>query len=459
MAIYLPEPYRIKMVEPLRTTTREEREQAIRRAHFNLFGLKSDEVYLDMLTDSGTGAMSDRQWAAMLMGDESYAGSRSYYRLMDACGDLFGWSYFQPVHQGRAAEKVLFPCLLKPGQLSISNMHFDTTAGHVALCGARAVDCVIPEAREPKSFHPFKGNMDTRRLESLIEKHGRDRVGMIVLTVTCNSAGGQPVSLANMQETAAIAKRHRVPLVIDAARFAENAFFIKEREPGQEDRTIRQIVRDMFAGADAFTFSAKKDGIVNMGGLVAVREDADLIAGIRRQVVPNEGFLSYGGLAGRDLDALAVGLEEGVDEAFLRSYTGQTRYLVDRLVEEGIPCQQPAGGHAVFVDARELLPQLPFDRFPAQSLCIEAYREAGIRGCDVGSFMLDPDPETGEQPQAAMEFARFCIPRRTYTQAHLDYVAVSLLEVMRKAPTLSGYRIVRGERILRHFTAWLEPDR
>ncbi|HPX93603.1 MAG TPA: tryptophanase [Bacillota bacterium] len=458
MATYMPEPYRIKMVEPLKVTTRKEREEAIRRAHFNLFGLKSDEIYIDMLTDSGTGAMSDRQWAAIMMGDESYAGSRSYYSLMEVCQELFGWKYFQPVHQGRAAEKVLFPNLLKKGQISISNMHFDTTAGHVMLCGAKPVNCVDPRALDPDSLYPFKGNMDNAHLEELIEQYGHGQVGMIVITVTCNSAGGQPVSLANMEETAAIARLHGIPLVIDAARFAENAFFIKEREEGQSSRSIREIVRLMFAHADAFTFSAKKDGIVNMGGLVAVREDEKLIEGVRRQVVPSEGFLSYGGLAGRDMEALAVGLEEGLDEAFLRSYTGQTRYLVDRFIEEGIPCQRPAGGHAVFVDAGRLLPHISYDRFPAQSLCVEAYREAGIRGCDVGSFMLDPDPVTGLQPEAAMEFARFCIPRRTYTQAHLDYVVASMMRVMEKANTLRGYRIVRAEKILRHFTARLEPD-
>ena len=458
MAIkYMPEPYRIKMVEPLRLTSREERETAIRQAHYNLFGLKSDHVYIDMLTDSGTGAMSDRQWAAMMLGDESYAGSRSYYRLMEVCRDLFGWAYFQPVHQGRAAEKVLFPNLLKPGQISISNMHFDTTSGHVMICGGRPVDCVVKEALDAQSDYPFKGNMDNDRLQALIGEYGVDKVGMIVITVTCNSAGGQPVSLANMQETAAIARQHGIPLVIDAARFAENALFIKEREPGQGDRTIREIVRDMFAMADAFTMSAKKDGIVNMGGLVAVREDESLMAGIRSQVVPNEGFLSYGGLAGRDMEALAQGLEEGVDEDFLRSYTGQTRYLLDRLLEGGVPCQQPAGGHAVFVDARAILPHLPYEAFPAHSLCVALYEAAGIRGCDVGTFMLDPDPETGQQPQAAMEFARFCIPRRTYTQAHLDYVAQALADLMAWADQIRGYRILRQEKILRHFTAQLEP--
>ncbi len=458
MAVYLPEPYRIKMVEPLRMTTKKEREKAIREAHFNLFGLKSDDVYIDMLTDSGTGAMSDRQWSAMMLGDESYAGSRSYYRLMDVLDELFDWQYYQPVHQGRAAEKVLFSNLLTAGQISISNMHFDTTSGHVMLCGAKPVNCVVREALDPLSPYPFKGNMDNEKLGELIELYGRDKVGMIVITITNNSAGGQPVSLDNMKKTAAIAKAYEIPLVIDAARFAENAWFIKEREAGQENRSIRQIIRDMFSLADAFTMSAKKDGIVNMGGLVAVREDLALMEGVRRNVVPNEGFLSYGGLAGRDLEALATGLLEGVDEVFLKSYTGQTKYLVDRLVSLGVPCQQPAGGHAVFIDAKEMLPHIAYDRFPAHALCVALYELSGIRGCDVGSFMLDPDPETGEQPQAAMEFARFCIPRRTYTQSHLDYVACSLHDLAERAATITGYKIVRQAKVLRHFTAELERD-
>ncbi|HNZ63884.1 MAG TPA: tryptophanase, partial [Bacillota bacterium] len=345
MADYLPEPYRIKMIEPLKVMTREERDAAVRAVHYNLFGLKSDDVYIDMLTDSGTGSMSDRQWAALMMGDESYAGSRSYYHLMEICRDLFGWRFFQPVHQGRAAEHILFPALLKAGQVSISNMHFDTTTGHIALVGAKAVNCIIPEAKDTSAYYPFKGNMDTSKLVKLIEHYGREQVGMIIMTVTCNSAGGQPVSLANIRETAAIAHRYAIPFVIDAARFSENAFFIKEREEGQADRSIAAIVRDMFAEADAFTMSAKKDGLVNMGGLIGVRGDEALISKVKSRVVPYEGFISYGGLAGRDLGALAVGLREGVDEAFLRSYIGQTAYLVERLTERGVPCQIPAGGH------------------------------------------------------------------------------------------------------------------
>ena len=457
MAQYLPEPYKIKMVEPLRVTTKEERSAAIRKSHYNLFGLKSDDVYIDMLTDSGTGAMSDRQWASMMMGDESYAGSRSYYRLMDTCEEIFSWKFFQPVHQGRAAEHVLFPSLIKKGQISISNMHFDTTTGHIALIGGKAVNCVVPEAKDISTAFPFKGNMDTGRLVELIETHGRDKVGMIVMTVTCNSAGGQPVSLANIRQTAAIARRYDIPFVIDAARFAENAFFIREREEGHADRSIGDIVRDMFKDADAFTMSAKKDGLVNMGGLVGVREDEELMRKVRSYVVPYEGFVSYGGLSGRDLDALAVGLKEGIDEDFLRSYIGQPRYLAERLKELGVPCQLPAGGHAIFVDARAILPHVPYDRFPAHSLCVELYREAGIRGCDVGSFILDPDPETGEQLEAEMEFSRFCIPRRTYTQAHLDFVATSLEKVMANTESIKGFRVVRQEKVLRHFTAELEP--
>jgi tryptophanase len=336
-------------------------------------------------------------------------------------------------------------------------MHFDTTTGHIALIGGKAVNCVVPEAKDISTAFPFKGNMDTERLVELIEAYGRDKVGMIIMTVTCNSAGGQPVSLANIRRTAEIARHYDIPFVIDAARFAENAFFIREREEGHADRSIGDIVRDMFRDADAFTMSAKKDGLVNMGGLVGVREDEELMRKVRSFVVPYEGFVSYGGLSGRDLDALAVGLKEGIEEDFLRSYIGQTRYLAERLNELGVPCQLPAGGHAVFVDARAILPHVPYDRFPAHSLCVELYREAGIRGCDVGSFILDPDPETGEQLEAEMEFSRFCIPRRTYTQAHLDFVATSLEKVMANAENIKGFRVVRQEKVLRHFTAELEP--
>lgn len=335
-------------------------------------------------------------------------------------------------------------------------MHFDTTSGHVRLAGATPVNCVCAEAKDTEQYAPFKGNMDTVKLERLIAEYG-DKVGVIVMTVTNNSAGGQPVSLANIRETATIAKRHGIPFVIDAARYAENAYFIKTREEGQGDRTIREIVHDMFLEADAFTMSAKKDAIVSMGGLIGVKEDEALMAAVRARVVPYEGFLTYGGLAGRDLEALAVGLEEGLDEAFLRSYVGQARYLGDRLIELGVPIQYPTGGHAVFVDAHRVLPHISYERFPAQAFVLELYLEGGIRGCDVGSFILDPDPETGEQPQAELELSRFCIPRRTYTQAHLDYVAECMARVMEKRDQVRGYEVVEQAKVLRHFTAKLRP--
>ena len=457
MAKYFPEPYRIKMVETIRQTSYEERLEAIRAADYNMFSLASSDVYIDMLTDSGTNAMSDQQWAAAMRGGESYAGSRSYEELMEVAHDIFHYKYIQPVHQGRAAENMLFPLLLKEGMVSISNYHFDTTSGHVLLSGAKVVNCVSPEAADTQNYAPFKGNMDTEKLRRLIAEYGEEKVGCIVMTITCNSAGGQAVSLANIQETGAIAREHKIPLVIDAARYAENAFFIKEREEGQGDRTIKDIVGDIFAEGDAFTFSAKKDGIVNMGGLVGVREDADLIKGIKSRVVPYEGFLTYGGLNGRDMAAMAVGLIEGLDENFLRSYVGQAKYLGDRCRELGVPIQYPTGGHAVFVDAKKVMPHIPYYRFPAHTLCVALYLEGGIRGCDIGSFILDPDPQTGEQLEADMELARFCIPRRTYTQSHLDYVAEKLADLMKKSEEFQGFEVVEQAKVLRHFTARLKP--
>ncbi|NLV98372.1 MAG: tryptophanase [Clostridiaceae bacterium] len=457
MAKYFPEPYRIKMVETIRQTSYEERLEAIRAADYNMFSLASSDVYIDMLTDSGTNAMSDQQWAAVMRGDESYAGSRSYEELMEVAHDIFNYQYIQPVHQGRAAENMLFPLLLKAGMFSISNYHFDTTSGHVLLSGAKVINCVSPEAADTQNYAPFKGNMDTEKLRKLIAEYGADKIGCIVMTITCNSAGGQAVSLANIQETGAIAREHKIPLVIDAARYAENAFFIKEREPGQQDRAIKDIVADIFAQGDAFTFSAKKDGIVNMGGLVGVREDKDLIKGIKARVVPYEGFLTYGGLTGRDMAAMAVGLTEGLDEHFLRSYVGQAEYLGDRCRELGVPIQYPTGGHAVFVDAKKVMPHIPYYRFPAHTLCVALYLEGGIRGCDIGSFILDPDPQTGEQLEAELELARFCIPRRTYTQSHLDYVAEKLADLMKKSEEFQGFEVIEQAKVLRHFTARLKP--
>lgn len=457
MSRYVAEPFKIKAVEPLRITTRAEREQWLEEAGWNLFGLRSDHVYIDMLSDSGSGAMSDSQWAGMMLGDESYAGSRGYYRLLDAVADITGYRMVQPVHQGRAAEKVLYPCLLAEGQYSVANMHFDTTRGHIGLCGAVAEDLVVEEARSTAEYAPFKGNMDVLALQRFIRQHGAERVGVIIMTITNNTAGGQPVSLQNIRETAAVAQEHGIPFVLDAARFAENAYFIKTREPGYADKSIIDITREAFSYATAFTMSAKKDGLVNMGGLVGVKEDAELFRRVQELTVPHEGFITYGGLAGRDLEALATGLYEGTDFDYLHYRIGQTAYLGSLLRERGIPFQDPPGGHAIFVDAGQIAPHIPYDRFPAQALALELYLEAGVRGCDTGSFMLDPDPATGEQPQSEMEFLRLCLPRRVYTQAHLNVVADALAAVTGRAEQLRGYEVVSQPPVLRHFTARLRP--
>ncbi len=457
MAKYVPEPFKIKMVEPLTLTTREEREQYLKNADYNLFSLKSDHVYIDMLSDSGTGAMSDSQWSAMFKGDESYAGARGYYRLMDAVKDIFGYRFAQPVHQGRAAEKVLLPCLLKEGQYSVANMHFDTTRGHVALCKAIVKDMVVPEARDTVNYAPFKGNMDIAGLRAFIDHVGCDKVGVIIMTITNNTAGGQPVSMENIRETAKVAKEYGIPMIIDAARFAENAYFIKTREPGYADKSIIEITREAFGYACAFSMSAKKDAIVNMGGLVGVKDDERLFEAVKGLTVPYEGFVTYGGLAGRDLEALATGLYEGTEVDFLRYRIGQVEYLGDVLREAGVPIQYPVGGHAIFIDAKRMLPHIPYFEFPAQALALELYLEAGIRGCDIGSYMLDPDPITGEQPESEMEFTRLCLPRRVYTKAHLDLVAEAAVNVKNRAKEVKGYEVTWQPKVLRHFTAKLRP--
>ncbi|MDO5733657.1 MAG: tryptophanase [Eubacteriales bacterium] len=455
MPKYIPEPFRIKMVETLKTTTREERERYLKEAHYNLFSLRSNWVSIDLLTDSGTGAMSDDQWAALMKGDEAYAGARGFYKLQDAVQDIFGYKYAQPVHQGRAAEKVLFPHFLSEGKISISNMHFDTTRGHVALLGAEPLDFVVPEARNTEDYHPFKGNMDCPRLRDFLAEH-RAQVGVIIMTITNNSAGGQPVSLANLREVSAIAKEHSIPLVIDAARFAENAYFIQQREAEFKDYSIKEIVQECFKLADAFTMSAKKDAIVNMGGLIGIKDDEELYEKVKITTVPMEGFITYGGLAGRDLEILAVGLYEGIDPNFLHYRIGQVNYLGEKLRAAGIPIQYPAGGHAIFVDAKRLLPQIPYYEFPAQALACELYLEAGIRSCDIGSFMLDPDPKTGAQIEAEMEFTRLCLPRRVYTQAHLDQIVEAFCAIRDRKDSIKGYEITWQAPVLRHFTAKLK---
>ncbi|HZK18133.1 MAG TPA: tryptophanase [Clostridia bacterium] len=462
MSKYVPEPFRIKMVETIRMTTRAEREKKIAEADYNLFNLNSEDVYIDLLTDSGTNAMSSAQWAGLMHGDEAYAGARSYRNLTETANDIFGSDYYvQPVHQGRAAEKVLFPLVLSKGKYAISNMFFDTTRAHVELAGARAVDCVTEEAKNPTDRCKFKGNMDTDKLVSLIKKYGPENVGLVVMTITNNSAGGQPVSLQNLADVSSICGKYGIPLSLDAARYAENAYFIQRDEEACANMSIREITRKTFACADMFTISAKKDAIVNMGGLVGLknpRENPDFLTKLKANCISYEGFITYGGLSGRDLEALAIGLNEGLDEDYLHYRIGQMEYLAARLDDSKVVYQAPVGGHGVFIDATAMLPQIPYHEFPAQVLAIELYKEAGIRGCDVGSYMLGNDPDSGEQLKADFEFTRLAFPRRVYTQAHIDLVADALAAVQKRANKIRrGYRITWEPTILRHFQATLEP--
>lgn len=454
---YVAEPFKIKMVEPMKITTAEERKEKIKSANYNLFALKSDDVYIDLLTDSGTGAMSSKQWAAVMLGDESYSGASSYFKLVEAAQDIFGYKYIQPVHQGRAAEKVLVPIFVEPGKYAISNMHFDTTRAHVELTGAIAVDCVVPEALDTVAYSPFKGNMDVERMEKLINEFGPENVGVIIVTVTNNTAGGQPVSMENMRKTYKVAKKYNIPVLIDSARYAENAYFIKTREDGYKDKSIKKIVREMFSYGDMMTMSSKKDAIVNIGGLVAIKNDEELYNNVKARTIPYEGFVSYGGLAGRDLEALSVGLYEGIDYDYLKYRIGQMEYIASRLDKAGIAYQSPVGGHAVFVDAKKLLPHIPYYQFPAQALAVELYKEAGIRTCDIGSYMLDNDPVTGEQRQSELELTRLAIPRRVYTQAHLDVIVDALIAIKERADEIKGYEITWQPKVLRHFTSKLKP--
>ncbi len=458
MAIkYIPEPFRIKMVEPIKMLTREEREQRIKAAKYNVFNLAGQDVYIDLLTDSGTNAMSDQMWAGIMRGDEAYAGSSSYYKLLEAGKDIFGYGFIQPVHQGRAAEKVLFGTMLQQGKVAISNMFFDTTRAHVELCGARAVDCVVEEAKDPAKRAPFKGNMDVEKMEKLILEYGAENVGLIVVTITNNSAGGQPVSVQNIRDVSAVCRKFNIPLNIDAARYAENAYFVKQREAEFKDASIKEIIRAMFDCADMFTMSAKKDTVVNMGGLIGVKNaDSPLILPIKARCISYEGFTTYGGLAGRDLEALAIGLYEGLDEDYLKYRIGQMEYLAARLDDAGIAYQAPVGGHGVFIDAKAMFPQIPYYEFPGQVLAVELYKEAGIRACDIGSYMLGNDPDTREQLQADFEFTRLAIPRRVYTQSHFDIMAEALIAIKARAHEIKrGYKIVWEPPILRHFQAEL----
>ena len=449
------EPFRIKSVEPIRLTTVAERDAHLREAGYNLFNLHAADVIIDLLTDSGTGAMSAEQWAGVQRGDESYAGSPSWFRFLASVRELFPFKHVIPTHQGRAAEKILFSVVAGPGKAVPSNTHFDTTRANVEFTGAEAVDLVIEEGRHPSVIHPFKGNMDTDALDAFIAERGPENVPLVMMTITNNSGGGQPVSLENLRAVRAVCDRYGLPLFLDACRFAENAYFIKEREPGQADRSIPDIVRDMAALADGMTMSAKKDAIANIGGWLAMNDDTWADAA-RNLLILTEGFPTYGGLAGRDLEAIAQGLREVVDEDYLTYRIRSTAYLGEALVESGVPCVQPIGGHAVYIDAGTLLPHVPPLEYPGQALAIALYREGGIRSCEIGTVMFGMHPDGSEVP-ADMELVRLAIPRRVYTQSHVDYVIEVIRWVAERAAELRGYRISEQPAQLRHFTARFEP--
>jgi tyrosine phenol-lyase len=440
------EPFRIKVVEPIRMTTREEREAVLRAADFNLFRIHADDVLIDLLTDSGTGAMSSLQWSGVMRGDESYAGAKSWFALEDSVRTLTGFEHILPTHQGRASERILFELVGGPGKVVPNNSHFDTTRANIEHSGARAVDLLVAEGRDPRSRLPFKGNMDVAALERLIAEVGAEHIPLVMLTVTNNSGGGQPVSMENIRAVRAVCDRHHLPLFLDACRFAENAWFIKKREPGYADRAVADIVREMFGLCDGATISAKKDGLVNIGGLLLVR-DPDLMRRADELLILTEGYLTYGGLAGRDLEAMAQGFREVVDEDYLHYRIRSTEYLGERLLRAGIQIVEPPGGHAIYIDAAAFAPHIPPEQFPGQALAVAMYREAGIRACEIGSVMF------GKSGRPPMELVRLAIPRRVYTQSHIDYVIEALEAVFAKRDTLRGMAIVEEPPSLRHFTA------
>ncbi len=456
MKLPFAESYKIKMVEPLGRSSREERELWMKEASYNLFNLSSDKVFVDLLTDSGTGAMSDRQWSALMMGDESYAGAASYYKMKHAISEILGFEYFLPTHQGRAAENVLFSVLIKEGDMIPGNAHFDTTKGHIEFRKAMAVDCTIAEAFEPGRYHPFKGNIDPGKLEDFLSRNPVERIPFIIITLTCNTSGGQPVSMQNIREVKSIADKYGIPLIFDAARFAENAYFIREREAAYAGRPVREIVREMFSYADAMTMSSKKDAIVNMGGFIAMRSH-ELFRQASVFNIMFEGYITYGGMSGRDMNALAQGLYEGTEYDYLDTRIRQVAYLGERLKHFGIQCQEPSGGHAIFVDARHFLPHVPREEYVAQTLAVELYIEGGVRGVEIGTLLADRDPVTRQNRYPALEFLRLAIPRRVYTNNHMEYTAIALANVFERRDQIrKGFRIVREAPIMRHFTVELE---
>ena len=450
------EPFKIKVVEPIRMTTREERDRLIREAGYNVFNLPAEKIFIDLLTDSGTSAMSDNQWAGMMLGDESYAGSRNYFHFEETVRDIFGYKNVIPTHQGRVAENLLFSVMVRQGDVVPNNIHFDTTRANVEHKGGQALDLVIDEGLHPEADHPFKGNMDVNKLRAAIERFGPERVPLIMLTVTNNSAGGQPVSMTNIREVRRVADEYGIPLIFDACRFAENCYFIKQREPGYRDRSILDIAREMFSYGDGCTMSAKKDGLVNIGGFLALNDD-ETAQKVTNLLILIEGFPTYGGLAGRDLEAVARGLREVLNEDFLRYRVGQVKYLGDLLTEAGVPIVKPTGGHAVYLNAKKFLPHIPQSQFPGQALTVALYREAGIRAVEIGSLMFaHRDPETGETVYPELELVRLAIPRRVYTTQHMNYVAESIIELYRNREKIRGLKIVYEAPVLRHFTARLE---
>ncbi len=451
------EPFRIKMVESINLISSSERQAAIREAGFNPFTLKAEDIFIDLLTDSGTGAMSSAQWSALMEGDESYAGARSFFRLSKVMEEIFGFKHFVPTHQGRAAENILSAVLVKPGQFIPSNMHFDTTDANIRARGGRPTNLIIDEAFDPLNLHPFKGNMDIAKLKAFISQTGVENIPFGMITITNNAGGGQPVSMANIREVSETYHTFGIPFYIDAARFAENAYFIKLREKGYESKTPQEIAREMFSLADGATMSAKKDAIVNIGGILATNDD-ELIKRVRNELILREGFYTYGGLAGRDLDAMAVGLKEGLQEDYLSYRLNQTNYLGVSLKEAGVPIIEPPGGHAIYIDAARLLPHIPHEEFPGQSLSVELYLEGGIRGSEIGSVMFaHKDPQTQEWIYPRLELVRLAIPRRVYTQSHFDFVVETAAKIAKRAENLRGYRFTYAPELLRHFTARFEP--